>query len=249
MRYVCATAALALAACLSFGGEIVGEKDVAPYTIVRLRSDVQPAADKDGKVTTRYTWSVEGKDSGGKPLAPDVERCGHTLRFVGPPGRYTVKLTVLDFKKELFEQDECVVTIREAGPQPKPPEPGPTPEEPDDPLFTKLKAAYALDAGRSKSGYANQLAGLYAAVAKKLDGWKTAGEMDADIKSARRDMGVGEDDLRGVREVIGAEMKRFMPDGAAAELTAEHKSRCKALFERLAKYLDLLAQGKTTRRK
>lgn len=121
---VAACAWVMLAAQAAWCGEIEGERKVAAGKMVRLRSDVAPSKDKDGKPSTAYSWTVEGKDVSGKDVEADLYKHDNCLKFTGSPGTYRVRLVVVDFDKRIFDEATAVVVIG-AGP-----DPGPTPPVP-----------------------------------------------------------------------------------------------------------------------
>ena len=117
--------------------EIEGPTSYPPYKLVTLKAKVDSG--------TSTLWKVKplDPDSEGKVQAPTIidwasEKKAKGLKFVAPPGRYSVTLVTgsivkgEDGKDTLdFDEVEKVVTIATPGPiPPTPVPPGPTPQPP-----------------------------------------------------------------------------------------------------------------------
>ncbi len=117
----------------------------------------------------------------------------------------------------------------DAGGGPKPPPVDPV--EPDDPLFEPLKAAW--EKGKNPDALAKLLKVYRAAAATDLSAFATAGDLRSALKDKVKENGLGEDDLRPVREVIQGELERFLPKLADAPLTQDHRANAKSAFTRI----------------
>jgi hypothetical protein len=127
-------------------------------------------------------------------------------------------------------------------PTPKPPEP--EPPKPNDPLATKLKAAFEADAApaATKREHAKDLAALYRQAAKLAadEAVPTSGELLRMVREASGRL-VGADALKDVRRVVAGELGELLPtDGA---LSGEQRKQAAALFAKLAAVLDGLGGG------
>jgi hypothetical protein len=77
---------------------------------------------KDAFPTTKVRWKIVPDPAWSEPLTN-----GPGFRFTGPPGKYSLAVDYVDFKKELWGSASATVTIAGAGPTPVPPGPGPGP--------------------------------------------------------------------------------------------------------------------------
>lgn len=186
---------LLLASLVSAQVKIVGPTKVSGGALVRLS-----ASGIDLSPRTRVVWKVTGlsRDKDGKAHSADVERIpilsepddkgkvtivGYRLAFSGPSGDYRVDLRIIDFKAELFEEAEVVVTIGNGvppgpGPGPLPPTP-PVPPEPASALAKKLKPILDAEASANKKPMCQALAAVYAegAAQVKKGAPKTMGQL------------------------------------------------------------------------
>lgn len=216
-----ALAALAFAEPLA----IEGKTSVPQYGMADLKAVL-----KDSSKNTSYRWKVIS----GEPVS--VVRMGDRLLFSGPPGKYRISVTVVDFDSKIFDENEIIVTIEGTPPkppEPKPPEPKP-PEPVPDALVKALKNAYLADVSPERNKHLEALSRLYkmAAEMKVADKVDTAGELYAKLIEASRAL-LPSTALPAVRKVIAAELKAVLPGTTDSELSSEHRKQAHALFARL----------------
>lgn len=136
--------------CLPCYGQMMisGEKKAPQYGAIDLVAEVKGATDK-----TRYNWSI----TSGKAVWKKV--CGTGFSFSGPPGEYRVRLTVVDFKAEIFYESEDTYTIDGPVSPPKPPEPPRPPEPPTPPIPVKgpLTVLIVYESGQTLTASQNTI--------------------------------------------------------------------------------------------
>lgn len=229
-KYAAGLCLLALWAAQAAAGEIKGDREVAAGRLIVL--------EYDGKAgpKTQYAWTVQAADAERRVVELDVYKRGGSLVTTAPAGSVvTVGLTVVDFDEKLFDQAQAVVKVtgKGPGPDPKPP------PRPDDALTKSIKDAYARSDGADRAAHLRSLAGVYrsAADADIPDGTTAGGLLNA-LKAATKAVGLAQDDLRPVREVIAAELRKVLPADADETLTADHKVMAKAVFRRVTAALE-----------
>lgn len=133
--------------------------------------------------------------------------------------------------KKLSPWSTCEVIVGKPGPAPGP---GPGPG-PDDALSKVLQSAFTSDKGDvdSKVKYKAALVGVYKA-ASKLDLSKvsTSGQLFTVLSSSSKSV-LSDENLFTTRTAITPYLKEILPTAPNAELTDDHRSKAKALFERL----------------
>lgn len=229
-------AALLLISPLS-AGEIKGERTVPAYKLVRLESDIKPAADKEGKPTTRYSWVVDGVDNNGKATEADTYKTGNQLIFTGAPGTYKIRLTVVDFDSRTFDEANCVVTISGDSPGPSP---GPKPD-PDDAFTKSVKAAWGREKQTAETREQMEfLSAIYTGSGSIVDASPTVGDLFTKLSDTIHKDGVGipKGALPEVTKAVGAKLAADLGTSPATKLDpVKAKATLSSVGEALRKAL------------
>lgn len=169
-------AALVAAGSLFAEPKIVGPTSVPVYRMAKLR-----VAGADAECG--FIWDIDNES------ALDVEEWGAGyLYFTGPPGRYAIKLRVINFTTREVVTLRHAVVIEGAPTPPGPVPPAPTPPVPDGALglvrvsregmqsvVSAEKATQAKRLADAQRVHASGVAaGRYADAAAILEGWRVA---------------------------------------------------------------------------
>lgn len=174
-------------------------------------------------------------DSGLSMMPPELLKDSRTAVVIaGRPGRYRV-LAYGALKDTASEPAVCVVVLGEVPPVP----PVPPKPDPDDPLLGVLSAAYHADVSDRKAEDIKQLAAIYRQAAKdtvRRPEITTLAMIQSTMKKAIT--GLIEERLGGVRQSIGAELRKTLPTEAEAILDTVLRDKVAKEFDRIGRTLE-----------
>jgi len=137
------------------------------------------------------------------------------------------------------------VTVGSGGVDPKPkpnpdPDPNPNPDNPilKDPLYTPVLQAYK-GLTDSEKGNKVKLSEIYKAVSDQVGSTNTSAQLFGVINQATNDV-IGQDNMRPVRALFGAELAKFLPSAAGQQLTAEQKGEAAKQLLRFSSILEAI---------
>jgi hypothetical protein len=176
MRYALSVLLLSLCAALPAAG-VKGEKQYAAHEPIVL------TATEVSSKSAQFLWDIDG--------AAKTRESGATLYVWAPPGKYTVRLTAIDFDAKKVERATFTFSVGDTPPGPGPgPGPGPKPPTPPpDGKYGLTKASregVALVSSPGKAAEAKRLAaairphaaavaaGAFDGTAKILEGYGAA---------------------------------------------------------------------------
>jgi len=165
-------------------------------------------------------------------LLKDSKTCVVTA---AQPGRYrliawTAKSNVPSLAAEV------VVVVGGVPPTPVPPTP--VPPDPVDPFLASLRSAFAADGSATRVDDVKQLAAVYRQAQAVVDRQDVTnlGQLQSVMRQAITTL-IG-DRLGGVRQVIGAELRRTLPTDALAPMDAALRLKAGAEFTRIGRILE-----------
>jgi len=162
----------------------------------------------------------------------DAEETGKRLVFCGPPGTYKIKCRAITLGvdgKTTVETARAVVVIGGGGPPPPPP----PPPDPESPLLTALKNAYASETAIDKSTSVRGLAAVYNEAVQLVrdDKVNTMGALWKVMEAGAQAAKVNGKVLR-MQSIIAGHVKANVPSTSSARIdTANRDSIVKALGE------------------